>query len=324
MAIQSNLNEPNAYRAVLNKLREKLAGSAPTPAATAASVPPTPVDPPAASPAPSATYQPDSYARSVPGGTYTVRQGDSLSKIAQRLLGDASRWREIYELNRQSIQNPNLIYPGQVFVLPGGAAKAAIAPPATRSAAPAQPVSAPAGATPPVLDLFHQLIQAYTKGQMGPVSSKELAAIGFSDKDAFFAALRPGAEEAERVYGVPAAVTLAQAALESGWGKSALGGYNIFGIKGRGPAGTTGKMTSEYVNGQYIKIKANFALYDSFSQAITEHGKLFHNGHYNKAMEQYKRDRDPWEFARNIQGIYATSPTYARDLISIIDKYHLA
>lgn len=317
MVNQSNLNEPNAYRAVLSKLREKLAGSAPA-------QPPAPVAPQGAPQpaAPSTTYQPDTYARS--GGTHTVKQGDSLSKIAQRLLGDASRWREIYDLNRQAIQNPNLIYPGQVFVLPGATtAKPAVTAPATRSAAPAHPSPVPADPNTPVLDLFHQLLQAYTRGQMGHVSSKELAAIGFSDKDAFFAALRPGAEEAERVYGVPAAVTLAQAALESGWGKSALGGYNIFGIKGRGPAGTTTKTTSEFVDGRYIKLKANFALYDSFNQAITEHGKLFHNGHYTKAMEQYKRDHDPRAFARNIQGIYATSPTYARDLISIMDKYHL-
>jgi nucleoid-associated protein YgaU len=50
--------------------------------------------------------------------TYTVVAGDSLSKIAQREYGDASRWQRIYEANRGTISNPNLIHPGQVLNLP--------------------------------------------------------------------------------------------------------------------------------------------------------------------------------------------------------------
>jgi nucleoid-associated protein YgaU len=50
--------------------------------------------------------------------TYTVVAGDSLSKIAKELLGDATRWPEIFELNKDQIENPDLIYPGQVFRLP--------------------------------------------------------------------------------------------------------------------------------------------------------------------------------------------------------------
>ena len=52
--------------------------------------------------------------------TYTVKSGDSLWKIAQSQLGAGSRWREIYDLNKSVIgSNPNLIYPGQVYNLPG-------------------------------------------------------------------------------------------------------------------------------------------------------------------------------------------------------------
>lgn len=51
--------------------------------------------------------------------TYTVKRGDSLSKIAKNELGKASRWNEIYQLNKSVIgSNPNLIYPGQVYTLP--------------------------------------------------------------------------------------------------------------------------------------------------------------------------------------------------------------
>jgi len=44
---------------------------------------------------------------------HVVRPGDWLSKMAKWYLGDASRWPEIYELNRDTIEDPDLIYPGQ-------------------------------------------------------------------------------------------------------------------------------------------------------------------------------------------------------------------
>lgn len=53
--------------------------------------------------------------------SYTVVAGDSLSKIAQRELGDASRWRAIYDANRDTIKDPDLIHPGQVLKMPANA-----------------------------------------------------------------------------------------------------------------------------------------------------------------------------------------------------------
>lgn len=50
--------------------------------------------------------------------TYTVQKGDCLWNIAKKKLGKGSRWEEIYQMNMDKIQNPNLIYPGQVFTLP--------------------------------------------------------------------------------------------------------------------------------------------------------------------------------------------------------------
>jgi nucleoid-associated protein YgaU len=51
--------------------------------------------------------------------TYTVVAGDTLSKIAKRELGDATKWKQIYEANKDTIKNPDLIYPGQTFKIPG-------------------------------------------------------------------------------------------------------------------------------------------------------------------------------------------------------------
>ncbi len=66
---------------------------------------------------------------SVPGGsgggaglqTYTVKKGDTLSHIAQHHYGKASKWHAIFEANRDQLDNPDLIQPGQVLKLPADA-----------------------------------------------------------------------------------------------------------------------------------------------------------------------------------------------------------
>jgi nucleoid-associated protein YgaU len=52
------------------------------------------------------------------GKTYTVLKGDSLSKIAKREYGDVREWRKIYEANRDVIDDPDLIEPGQNLIIP--------------------------------------------------------------------------------------------------------------------------------------------------------------------------------------------------------------
>jgi nucleoid-associated protein YgaU len=64
---------------------------------------------PAAEPAPSAPFG---------GRSYVVVKGDSLSNIAMREYGKAAEWRRIYEANRDVIENPDLIYPGQELRIP--------------------------------------------------------------------------------------------------------------------------------------------------------------------------------------------------------------
>ena len=52
---------------------------------------------------------------------YTIESGDSLSKIAKKYYGDAMKWNTLFEANREVIQNPDLIYPGQVIRVPAKA-----------------------------------------------------------------------------------------------------------------------------------------------------------------------------------------------------------
>ena len=50
--------------------------------------------------------------------TYTVVAGDNLSKIAKRFFGNANRWHDIFEANRDQISDPDKIRVGQVLKLP--------------------------------------------------------------------------------------------------------------------------------------------------------------------------------------------------------------
>jgi nucleoid-associated protein YgaU len=57
---------------------------------------------------------------SAPGAeqTYTVQKGDNLSHIARQFYGKASAWNRIFEANRDQLDNPDLIKPGQVLKIP--------------------------------------------------------------------------------------------------------------------------------------------------------------------------------------------------------------
>lgn len=49
---------------------------------------------------------------------YTVKKGDSLSKIAKEIYGDFKKWEALFAANREVIKNPDLIYPGQQIRIP--------------------------------------------------------------------------------------------------------------------------------------------------------------------------------------------------------------
>ena len=62
-----------------------------------------------------------STAETVGEQTYTVQKGDTLSHIAQQFYGKASAWNRIFEANRDQLDNPDLIQPGQVLKIPAQA-----------------------------------------------------------------------------------------------------------------------------------------------------------------------------------------------------------
>ena len=123
-------------------------------------------------------------------------------------------------------------------------------------------------------------------------------------------------------------VKLAQAALESGWGKSVVGN-NMFGIKASGSTSpywhgeSVSAGTSEYQNGAYTGTTGSFRKYATVSDSIRDHTWfLTHNGRYAKAG--VFTAKTPEEQARALQNAgYATDPAYASKLISIINSYNL-
>jgi flagellum-specific peptidoglycan hydrolase FlgJ len=143
--------------------------------------------------------------------------------------------------------------------------------------------------------------------------------------NAFIDSVSADAVRSQQVTGVPASVTLAQAILESGWGKSSLAkeGNNFFGIKGQGLAGSINLPTKEYVNGQYVTVNAPFRKYNSAEESFTDHGRFFlENRRYANAMQHADNAQ---QFAREIaKAGYATDPNYANKLNSLIKEYGLS
>jgi nucleoid-associated protein YgaU len=59
-----------------------------------------------------------SMAAATPGVFHDVQRGDTLATIAAETLGDPSLWPALYRANRDQIRDPDLIYPGQVLLVP--------------------------------------------------------------------------------------------------------------------------------------------------------------------------------------------------------------
>ncbi len=148
-----------------------------------------------------------------------------------------------------------------------------------------------------------------------------------STEDRFLAAAVAAAQASQRETGVPASVTLAQAILESNWGRSQLAqqAKNYFGIKANGvpgPAGVVYIATWEHLNGRDITVQAAFRAYNSMEESFADHGRYLRDKPiYAQAM---RHKDDARQFARLIHAAgYATDPGYADKLIRLMDRYNL-
>jgi hypothetical protein len=146
---------------------------------------------------------------------------------------------------------------------------------------------------------------------------------GTAAQQAFIAMVAPGAVATQQQYGIPAAVTIAQAIDESGWGQSTLAAadHNLFGIKGTGPAGRHVLPTQEYENGAWVTRTASFRVYRNVAESIADHGRLLAT---SQAYQHAMADRHvPDAFAAALTGVYGTDPGYGSHLIALMRLYHL-
>ena len=84
----------------------------------------------------------------------------------------------------------------------------------------------------------------------------------------FYAQYSPFAKKVSEQTGLDPRLVLAQAALETGYGKSAPGG-NFFGIKSHGREGGNTLQTKEFQGGKMVSQPASFRAYDSAGQSLT-------------------------------------------------------
>ncbi|MEN6390102.1 MAG: glucosaminidase domain-containing protein, partial [Syntrophomonas sp.] len=129
-------------------------------------------------------------------------------------------------------------------------------------------------------------------------------------------------------YNLPAAAITAQACLETGYGDKVCTdihtgqySYNLFNIKGEGPAGSVLVIDTEYHRGVKKRVLARFRAYHNFAESYAGYVELISKERYAPCREA---GSDPDEYARQLYACgYATDPNYAKNLIKIMDMYGL-
>lgn len=176
--------------------------------------------------------------------------------------------------------------------------------------------------TPPTPPIEMQAPPPLTSSPMPAAPSSPL---GNSDipaaQNEFITRFLPSAQQVEQKYGIPVAITLAQAGLESGWNPNAS---TLFGMKGTGDAGSANLGTKEQgANGLY-STTGNFAKYSNTDAAFDAYGKLLStNPRYAPVMAALRTGNVPGAIEMIKQSGYATDKDYVAKINNIINTYKL-
>ena len=141
----------------------------------------------------------------------------------------------------------------------------------------------------------------------------------------------PAAQNVARGKDIYASVMIAQAALESGWGTSALSkapNHNLFGVKGSYNGQSVNMQTLEDSGGQnYYSIQANFRKYPSYQESLEDYADkivngisgapLFYSGAWKSKTNSYQ------DATAYLTGRYATDTAYGAKLNRIIEQFGL-
>lgn len=153
-----------------------------------------------------------------------------------------------------------------------------------------------------------------------------------SSSAAFINSISAYAVSLGQKYNIYPSVMIAQAILESGWGKSSLASapnYNLFGIKGNYKGNSVAYKTSEWSKSKgWYTVIANFRKYPSYRESLEDNAKLLRNGlTWNAANYSgtWRENASNYKQATAglVKGGYATDPGYATSLNNIIANYNL-
>ncbi|MDD3298426.1 MAG: stalk domain-containing protein [Firmicutes bacterium] len=149
------------------------------------------------------------------------------------------------------------------------------------------------------------------------------------EKDKFLDLASNLADASWRKTGMSAALQTAQAILETGWGQSVPAdkytgkfSYNLFGIKGTGPAGSVVSNTWEEYNGQAFRVDANFRAYNNVNESWAGHKDLLLTASRYQPFREVMHDSTQGAWALRRAG-YATDSQYPIKLMNIIKTYGL-
>lgn len=138
--------------------------------------------------------------------------------------------------------------------------------------------------------------------------------------DEFIASIAPSAKAVAAELGIDPRIVIAQAALESGWGKS-VKGNNLFGIKSHGKAGGIPVATHEVINGQRVAITDQFRAYESYDDSVRGYGEfLKENSRYQPMLNAETLEDQIAELGKSG---YATDPEYADKVAAIATSKRL-
>ena len=164
--------------------------------------------------------------------------------------------------------------------------------------------------------------------QVRTAAATQLLSLAVNDwprghQQSFLASVFPAALESGRLHGLPPSIILAQAALESGWGRSRLATshHNLFGIKANAAqAGVEYPTLEASADGVRI-IQQRFRSYASSDASITEHGALLSR---DDRYADARAHRGNWRaFLAELAPVYASDPHYARSISQIISRHQL-
>jgi flagellum-specific peptidoglycan hydrolase FlgJ len=130
------------------------------------------------------------------------------------------------------------------------------------------------------------------------------------------------AQAAQKKWGVPSSVALAQYGLESGWGRyTPPGSNNFFGIQALPGLPSVAANSHEFRDGRLVPVVEHFAVFKDANDAFDRHAELLAT--YRAYRYAIAQKDNPVAFAEALTGVYATAPHYGDILIGIMKSQNL-